>query len=128
MLDENLNLWFIETNSSPAFHGYSEPMEKFIVKMLQDHFEIVVGLLRSRMKRVVMYVNKIIESGDATEIKGNKVLIQNFETRRDEFKEITKNHFEEDYKPRTTNGFSKIIDGNYDGVEKCQGLIQSECL
>ena len=63
MLDTDLGLWFIEANSTPAFDGYSEPMEEFIVKMLQDHAEIVHGLLKSRMKRIITYVNNLTTNG-----------------------------------------------------------------
>ncbi|RZM27129.1 MAG: hypothetical protein EOO88_14520, partial [Pedobacter sp.] len=59
MLDSDLNLWFIECNTSPVLKGTSDEKERFVSKMLRDQFEIVIGLLRSRMKRVLVFVNQI---------------------------------------------------------------------
>ena len=126
MLDEDLNLWFIEANSGPAFGGYSQPMEKTIVKMLQDHFEIVSGLVKSRMKRVADYVNKIINDGLVS--VDSSVKITELDDRINEFKVISRNYFEKEYEPNVTNGFSKIIDENYGGTQTYQGLISEECL
>ena len=128
MLDEDMNLWFIEANDGPAFDGYSIPMEKFIIKMLQDHFEIIHGLLKSRMKRVINYVNKITDNGEAVMTSEGKVRIKDLKRKIVEFEEISKNYFDEEFLPKPTNGFSKIIDGNYKGVEMYQGYITKECL
>ena len=129
MLDTDLNLWFIEANTGPAFDGYSKLMEKFIVKMLVDHFEIVNGLLRSRMKRIVDFVNKLtLEKQVSVNKKGEIYLINHLELQRETFDKITRNYFEKEFEPKPTNGFSKIIDENYKGVEVYQGLIPKECL
>ena len=128
MLDTNLNLWFIEANAGPAFKGYSEPMEKFIVKMLKDHFEIVFGLMRSRMKRVVGYVNGLIDNRGVKTNKNGKVKVLDLAEKRKQFKIITQNYFEKEFEPKAGNGFSKIIDGRYAGVGRYQGLISRECL
>jgi len=128
MLDENLNLWFIEANSSPALHGYSIPMEKFIVKMLHDHFEVVMSLLRSRMKRVIDYVNVLTTKSLVVRNGRRRLVIKNIEAKREEFQRITKNYFEKEFEPGPSNGFSKIVDANYEGVEMYQGFISAECL
>ena len=126
MLDTELRLWFIEGNNGPGLDGYSKDVEKIVVKMLKDHFEVVTGLLRSRMKRVMSFVNKIIVSGEAVEV-GEDVDIRDLEKRREEFQKITQNYFEEEFKPSQDNGFSLIIDANYKGVKKFQGFISQEC-
>ena len=128
MLDEDLNLWFIEANAGPAFKGYSRPMEKFIVKMLQDHFEIVHGLLKSRMKRVVQYVNEIIDDGETGITQAGGVIIADLNQKRQEFQELIKNKFEDEYEPSESNGFSKIVDAHYTGAKMYQGYISEECL
>ena len=149
MFTDNLGLWFIELNSTPAFDGYSEPMEDFIVKMLQDHAEIVHGLLKSRMKRIIMYVNNLTRNdavvkisievprggilSDDIEDKNEKIIEENLlfddvKARREEFERITENSFDDEFLPSPTNGFSKIYDGNFDGVERYQGLISQDCL
>jgi len=128
LLDKNLNLWFLEANSGPAISGYSVPMEKFIVKMVSDHFEIVSGILRSRMKRVLNYVNKIIRESEVMLLNNGVVEVRDLETKRREFDEISKNYFEKEFEPKPTNGFKKIIDAHLDGVNMYQGYIEPECL
>ena len=129
MLDTDLNLWFLEANTGPSFNGYSEPMEKFIVKMLTDHFEIINGLLRSRMKRIVEFVNElIVQKQVGVNKRGMVHQIKNLELQKEKFAKLTRNYFEKEFEPKVTNGFSKIIDENYEGVEAYQGLLSEECL
>jgi len=128
MLDTDLNVWFIEANSGPAIGGYSIPMEKFIVGMVQDQFEIVMGILRSRMKRVIQYVNRLIETGQVVEGENDSIVVHNLEERRKEFEDVIKNSFDQEFEPSPGNGFKKIIDGHYKGVKKYQGYIELECL
>ena len=128
MLDENLNLWFIEANSGPALDGYSKPMEKFILKMLKDNFEIAHALLKSRMKRIVNYVNSLVENGSAKVNAEGELEIQDVIHKQITFEGLSKNYFEEEFMPSPTNGFVKIIDANERGVDMYQGLISQECL
>ena len=128
MLDENLNLWFIEANSSPAIEGYSVPMEKFIVKMVKDHFEVMVGLMRSRMKRIVEYVNYLDMNRIVKNKADGKVIIKDIKEKVEHFKSISKNYFEEEFLPSSDNGFVKILDENLAGRERYQNLLPSECL
>ena len=128
MLDSNLNLWFIEANSSPALHSYSVPVEKFIVKMLRDHFEVVVGLMRSRMKRVMDYVNVTIEDSEFTVKNQVDVVVEGLEAKKGAFRRITRNSFEVEFEPKADNGFSKIYDANYYKTYRYEGLITEECI
>jgi len=112
MLDTDLNLWFIEANSGPAFDGYSKPMAKFIIKMLQDHFKVVHGLLKSRISRIIGYVNGLTEAGLVGKEASGDVKIDNLERRRKEFSILARNYFEKDYEPGVDNGFSKFLDDN----------------
>jgi len=59
MMDEKLNLYVIEANTSPMMEATTEEREKIILKMLNDMMEIIFKLLRSRMKRVIKYCNEI---------------------------------------------------------------------
>ena len=128
LLDTNLNLWFIEANSGPAIGGYSVPMEKFIVEMVQDHFDIVYGILRSRVKRILNYINKIVQEGEVILLSTGEVEIKNLEAKRREFDKVSKNYFEKEFEPKPTNGFKKIVDANYEGVDMYQGYLEPECL
>jgi len=127
MLDENLNLWFLEANSGPGLDGYSQPMEKFIVKMIKDHFEIVMGLLRSRMKRVINYVNTLVETGQIRK-SGSGIVINDLETKRMVFARITQNYYEKEFLPSFTNGFQLFWDGNEEGASVYQGFVSKDCL
>ena len=128
MLDSNLNLWFIEANARPALEGSIPKKVEFMTRMLKDHFEIVTGLLRSRTKRVINYVNKLIRSGDAKRGFIDDLMINNVELRKAEFEEVIKNRFEPEFVPSADNTFSLIIDENKEGIERYAGLIKRQCL
>jgi len=128
LLDANLNLWFMEVNTEPHIEDYSLPMERFIVKMMKDHFEIAYGILKSRMKRVVIFVNGLIQNDGVIIDVDGEVEIKSLDVQRRKFREISKNYFEKEFEPKDTNGFKKIIDANSEGIHMYQGLINPECL
>src|SRR5205823_6438367 len=59
LLDEDLNLWFIECNASPQLIGTSEEKTKFLVTLLTDMFEIQYAYLRSRFKRIQEFMSSL---------------------------------------------------------------------
>lgn len=128
MLDSNLTLWFIEANTDPALDGYSIPMEKFIAKMLKDHFEVAYNVLRSRMKRVIMLINTMIESEQAKVNSEGEVQIENFEAWKKSFEKVSKNKLEPEFELSSDNGYSKILDDNLGWTDTYMGLIEPECL
>jgi len=128
MLDANLNLWFIEANASPALEGFSVEMKNHVSKMLKDHYEIIYGLLRSRMKRVIHYVNTMIVENEYSQSEDGEFIINNLEAKRLEFQRISKNYFEPEFEPSSTNKFQPIINENFDGEKRYFGLIKEECL
>ncbi len=128
MLDDNLTLWFLEANSGPAMDGYSDPMEKFIVKMLKDQFEITYNILKSRMKRVVMLVNNIIQEGQVTVDPNGEVQIENLDAWRKVFNKVSMNRFEPEFELSPTNGYKKILDENLSGADKYMGLLDPSCV
>jgi len=120
IMDENLNLWFIEANTMPALHGKTRAHKDLFIEILGGMFEIVSGLLRSRAKRIISYVNNLTgEYG---------IDVVDIEKRREEFNEISKNYFEDEFLPKSSYGFYKIVDENLDGVERYSGLLAEECL
>jgi len=128
LMDENLDIWFIEANAMPMVVGWSESSNAYFNKLLTDNFEIVLGLLRSRMKRVVTYVNELTKEIDDGTEKDENYILPNLEARRKKFEEITKNSFESEYQPSISNGFQKIIDENLEGSERYMGSMIEECL
>jgi len=58
-MDEDLHVYFIEANSNPAIKPNNEQKEIVFKKMLFSMYEIEFGFLRSRLKRVVDFVNRV---------------------------------------------------------------------
>jgi hypothetical protein len=120
MLDEELNLWFIECNSSPQLIGTNDYKTTFLIQMLTDIFEIQYNLYRSRMKRVLQVLKKInresLEHG-----------VADYNEWRDEYVEASKNRFEPEYEISSGNSFKIIMDLNLDGPEAYFGHIPAEC-
>lgn len=127
MLDENLNLWFIEANAEPLLDGWSDDTKVFFNSILYDSFDIAMGLLRSRTKRIVNYVNKLMDDVQVWKIGNDDVYIQDLANKRTEFRELSKNYFEPEYLPKPGNKYSLIIDENIEGPGKYFGYINEEC-
>jgi len=128
MLDDDLNLWFIEANSKPGFTAYLQEKKDLIFNIWKDQFEIVYNLLRSRMKRIMVFVNRLIENGEAQQLVNGQLQIANKEANTKEFARITRNYFEPEYQVSAQNMFVKIIDENESGEARYAGFISSECL
>jgi len=128
MLDTNLNLWYIEANAQPLVRGWNPETVELFNRMNAHSFEIVIGLLRSRMKRVINYVNMLIENSEEWSLEDGKMNIKDLDLRRAEFLEVSKNKFEPEFEPSAGNTFSKIIDENENGPERYMGLLSNECL
>jgi len=121
VMDEDLKLWFIEANTMPLMNGFTPHSTKLFNTMLKDSFEIIQGLIKSRMKRAIFYVNNLVRTiGDGE--------IPDLAQKQKEFGSLTKNHFEPEFEPRANNTFYKIVDENYDGVKRYSGIIEPECL
>lgn len=60
MLDDQLNLWVIEINSSPSMFNTSS-YDKFLLKytMVKEMMEIEFALLRSRVKRLLDFYSRL---------------------------------------------------------------------
>jgi len=121
MLDDELNLWFIECNSSPQLIGTNELKTNFLVKMLNSLFEIQHNLYKSRMKRVLNIIKKINKEGEET----GKV---NYDNWRAEYKEAVRNRFEPEYQISQDNSFKLILDQNLPGHEAYFGHLAPECI
>jgi hypothetical protein len=121
MLDDELNLWFIECNSSPQLIGTNEHKTAFLVKMLKDLFEIQYGLYRSRMKRILAVVKKM--NTDAQEV-GN-IDYENF---RQLYADAARNRFEPEYEISPDNTFTLIMDESRQGYDAYMGLLDEECV
>jgi len=121
MLDDELNLWFIECNASPQLIGTNELKTKFLVTMLRDLFEIQYGLYRSRMRRLLTVIKKM--NIDAAQ-DGNI----DYDNYRTLYAQAAKNRFEPEYEISSTNTFKLIMDENLDGPERYMNLLDPECV
>jgi hypothetical protein len=121
MLDDQLNLWFIECNASPQLIGTNEMKTAFLVRMLKDLFEIQYNLYRSRMKRVLAVIKKM--NADATEVG-----TIDYESFRQQYADAARNRFEPEYLISPDNTFKLIMDENLEGYDAYMGILDEECV
>jgi len=122
MLDDKLNLWFIECNSSPQLIGTNPFKEAFLVKMLKDIFEIQFAYYRSRMTRVFEIFSKI--DREITETQHSP----NYTKWQAEYKKAIYNRLEPQYEISKNNSFILIMDRTKNGTERYQGFLPEECM
>lgn len=118
MLDDKLQLWYIECNSNPLLTGV---VPTIINSMLNDMFEIQLAMYRSRMQRVLKMIEKMMVAHDSDED-----LDYNFW--RKEYKEAVRNRIDPKYKISKNNTWIPIINENLKGAQKYFGLIRKECV
>eukprot|EP00331_Platyophrya_macrostoma_P007233 CAMPEP_0176415902 /NCGR_PEP_ID=MMETSP0127-20121128/6055_1 /TAXON_ID=938130 /ORGANISM="Platyophrya macrostoma, Strain WH" /LENGTH=673 /DNA_ID=CAMNT_0017795931 /DNA_START=6 /DNA_END=2027 /DNA_ORIENTATION=- len=119
ILDEKLNLWFIECNASPQLIGTNPKKTEFLSKMLSDLFHIQYAYLRSRMKRVHQFMAKLATIPDQK---------KNWKALRKEFKELSKNKLEPEFPLPENNSFTLIVDKSLKGAAAYHGHIPPECV
>lgn len=121
LLDNELNLWFIECNASPQLIGTNEEKTELLTSMLEGMFEIQYAYLRSRMKRVRGFIAKMHRS----KLSGQEIDYRGLQT---EFQEVNKNRLEPEFEFRDALGWIKIMDKNLKGKDAYMGLIDAECV
>lgn len=120
MLDEDFNLWFIETNPNPQLLAPTEVFDKVTQKAIMSLFEIQYGLYKSRMKRVLNVILKLKQQHKAGKI--------NLEQLRKEYREAVKNRFEPEYQISKSNTFDIVMDESIHGPGGYFGNIAPECV
>lgn len=126
MLDDDLNLWFIEANIGPELKDSPKEKAELVTRMVHDMLEITSAYLKSRLKRAIKYVNWLEKSGLITS-KGKKVTISKLSQRQQEFADITKNYLDEEFELSSDNTWVKIIDENLEGLDRYNGMISIDC-
>eukprot|EP00331_Platyophrya_macrostoma_P001747 CAMPEP_0176421250 /NCGR_PEP_ID=MMETSP0127-20121128/9062_1 /TAXON_ID=938130 /ORGANISM="Platyophrya macrostoma, Strain WH" /LENGTH=699 /DNA_ID=CAMNT_0017801945 /DNA_START=20 /DNA_END=2119 /DNA_ORIENTATION=- len=121
ILDDQLNLWFIECNASPQLIGTVQKKTDFLSKMLSDLFHIQYAYLRSRMKRVHQFMAKLSANKEKRDAKTWAAL-------RKEFKEINKNKLEPEFPLPADNSFTLIVDKSLKGAAAYFGHIEPDCV
>jgi tubulin polyglutamylase TTLL1 len=126
IMDEDLHLWFTDANMKPLIFGAAEDKMELHMRMLGDMFEIITGLVRSRMHRIFLMIKKIEEMSHS-----NSLRPLDPEQRAENmvyYEDISKNYFEPDFMISSSNGFELIVDDNLNGHQKYAGLIDKDCL
>ena len=131
ILDDDLKLWFIEANTKPGYGGGSPDIEACVAKVIKDHFELMFVYYRSRIKRIVNYLNELSERVDKNKminyINGEYPL-PSYEEDKKKFERINQNYLEPEFEVSKENGWVKVIDENYEGIERYAGLIAENCV
>ena len=121
LLDDSLNLWFIECNASPQLIGTNEEKTNLMTTLLANMFEVQYAYLRSRMKRIQMFMAKI-----------HSLILQesdlDYRDLKKEFQELNKNRLEPEFELRPDMSWVKIMDKNYDEESAYMNLIGPECI
>jgi len=121
MLDEDLNLWFIECNSSPQLVGTNAYKTNFLIKMLKDIYEIQYAFYKSRMLTVVKLIKQM-------ELEGLVEGTINYTKWRPEYIEASRNRLEPQFELSSDNSFHLIMDLNKDKSEAYFGNLKDECI
>lgn len=121
MLDDQLNLWFIECNSSPQLIGTNELKTNFLVTMLKDLFEIQYGYYKSRMRRILRVIK---EMNDEIQAFGTV----DYDVWRKNYADAARNRLEPEYEISKDNSFKIIMDLNIAGAGAYFGYLDEECV
>ena len=121
VLDNKLKVWFIEPNTTPSFSGSSSDREKILMKMIIDMFELMHGYLKSRLKRVIQYINNL------PKLESNQIPQDSYYDIKAKFEVANKNNMEIEFMPTNNNGFQKIVDENLEGIERYLDIFSKEC-
>jgi len=121
ILDNNLQLWFIESNPTPTFSGHQP---KMIEKMLSDLFELQYAFYRSRMARVMDLMRKIQSSANQ---KDDKKMLQEWKA---QYKNASFNRLEPQFITMISkmNQWKVITTERLKGAKAYLGLLPEKCL
>ena len=115
MLDDNLNLWFIESNPNPLL----AVKQALIGRMITDLFEIQYAYYRSRMKRVLEVIRKM----EAESVDGEF----DYEKWKGVYQLAVKNRLEPEFKVSEKNTFTLILDESRPKEKAYFGHVPSGC-
>lgn len=117
MLDENMQLWFIECNPNPLLEGVKPEL---ISRMLLDMFEVQYALYKSRMERTIKVIRDMQEAA-----KNSKSIDYNLW--RNRYQVAVRNKFEPAYRVKSTNTWKIIMNEGLEGSKAYYGHIPKEC-
>lgn len=119
VMDTDFKIWVVEVNGGPAMVGTNQEKHKLMMKMLTDMHRVSFALLRSRIKRVLGFFEKINSEVEEIHQKGpetpRKELAINFIKKNQkelnrEFRLINSEYFDEEYPEPEDLSWVKIAD------------------
>jgi len=119
-IDADFKPWIIDVDTNPFITMPTPEKREFIIKMLDDMFEIELGYYKSRMSRIFKFVRQMYE-----EVK--QVSKLDSEYWQEEFGKVNANKFEDQYLPNKTNGWAKVIDRSIE-EDNYIGLLPKNCV
>jgi len=122
VIDENLDIWFIECNASPQLVGTSPRKTEFLTKMLSDMFTLQHAYYKSRMRRVFAFMTDL-----QAKIKEDPTSINKEELQK-EFSKVNTNKLDPEFPVNEDNGFVLIMDKNLEGPAAYFGHLNEACL
>ncbi len=120
ILDNNMDLFFIEANPSPLLTGTTKHMIYY--ETVKDSFEVMYAYYRSRMARFLDLINRM----KASAAKEGGLVDLGFW--RNEYQKAAKNRLEPEFKISKKNSFTLIMDENLKGADAYFGTFDEECI
>jgi len=121
MLDDKMNLWFIESNPTPHLGGNTLAKNKIYYKLLRNLFEVQYAYYRSRMKRILDVITRM-------RLEIEKTGIHDIKKWRSEYQAAVRNRLEPEYRLKRNNSYKIVLDENLEGSDAYFGLISPDCL
>jgi tubulin monoglycylase TTLL3/8 len=121
VIDDDLNLYIIEVNASPMIIGTAGRKTELLTNMMTGLFDIQYAYQYSRTKRALNYLK---EKGE--EIKKAKKVGKYIK----EFDALYRNYLEPEFESmiKEDNPWHLVYDGNKEGKDKYQNLVEDECV
>ena len=119
VLDDQMELWFIESNPGPQLSGTSA--DSIYYKVFWGIQDIQYAYYRSRMKRALDVVQRMLH-------ETNQGVVIDYQKWREEYRIATQNRLEPEYKISANNTWTLIMDENLKGSDAYMGYIPSECV
>jgi len=117
MLDDNMQLWFIECNPNPLLEGVKPEL---INRMLLDMFDVQYALYKSRMQRVVKVIQDMREAENTSKSVDYNLWKKKYEV-------AVQNKFDSAFKIKSSNTWKIIMDESLEGSKAYFGHIPKEC-
>ena len=121
VIDDDLKLYIVEVNASPMIIGTAKRKTQLLTGMMTGLFDIQYAYQYSRTKRALNYLKK-----NGKKIKKAKKVGKYIR----EFEALYRNYLEPEFAGmiKEDNPWQLVYDGNLDGREKYQNMVDEKCV